>query len=80
MSSLTVRIPESLHNGLREISKREGVSINQYIALAVTEKMSVINTMDAISERKKEGKKEDLFDVLSKVKPRTLLPGDEITD
>ena len=56
MSSLTVRIPESLHNGLREISKREGVSINQYIALAVTEKMSVINTMDAISERKKEGR------------------------
>ena len=41
---------------------------------------SDINTMDAISERKKEGKKEDLFDVLSKVKPRTPLPGDEITD
>ena len=54
MSSLTVRIPESLHNGLREISKREGVSINQYIALAVTEKVLVINTMDAISERKKK--------------------------
>lgn len=80
MSSLTVRIPESLHNGLREISKREGVSINQYIALAVTEKMSVINTMDAISERKKEGKKEDLFDVLSKVKSRPPLLGDEIAE
>ena len=79
MSSLTVRIPESLHNGLREISKREGVSINQYIALAVTEKMSVINTMDAISERKKEGKKEEIFDILSKVKPRLPLPDDEIT-
>ena len=78
MSSLTVRIPESLHNGLREISKREGVSINQYIALAVTEKMSVINTMDAISERKKEGKKEEIFDVLSKVKSRPPLPDDEL--
>ena len=80
MSSLTVRIPESLHNGLREISKREGVSINQYIALAVTEKMSVINTMDAISERKKEGSKEDLFDVLSKVKSRPPLIGDEVAE
>lgn len=78
MSSLTVRIPESLHNGLREISKREGVSINQYIALAVTEKMSVINTLDAISERKKEGKKEDMLHVLAKVKPRHPLPGDEM--
>ena len=80
MSSLTVRIPESLHNGLREISKREGVSINQYIALAVAEKMSVINTMDAISERKKEGRKEDIFDVLSKVKSRPPLLGDEIAE
>ena len=80
MSSLTVRIPESLHNGLREISKREGVSINQYIAIAVTEKMSVINTMDAIAERKKEGKKEDILGVLSKVRSRPPLPGDEITE
>ncbi len=80
MSSLTVRIPESLYNGLREISKREGVSINQYIALAVTEKMSVINTMDAISERKKKGRKDDIFDILSKVKSRPPLLGDEIAE
>ena len=80
MSSLTVRLPESLHNGLRDVSKKEGVSINHFIALAVAEKMSAINTFDTINERKKRGKHSDMMDVLNKVKSRPPLPGDEMPD
>lgn len=43
-------------------------------------KMSAINTMDALSERKKKGDKENILDVLSKVKSRRPLPGDEIAE
>ena len=70
MSNLTVRIPESLHQGLRDVSKREGVSINQFIALAVTEKLSTINTHDMISQKKQKGSMENILRVLSKVKSR----------
>lgn len=77
MSSLTVRIPESLHNGLRDVSKKEGVSINQFIALAVAEKISAIHTYDTINERKQRGKQSDILDVLAKVKSRPPLQGDE---
>ena len=77
MSNLTVRIPESLHQGLRDVSKREGVSINQFIALAVTEKLSTINTHDMISQKKQKGSMENILRVLSKVKSREPLPGDE---
>ena len=77
MSNLTVRIPESLHQGLRDVSKREGVSINQFIAMAVTEKLSTINTHDMISQKKQKGSMENILRVLSKVKSREPLPGDE---
>jgi len=78
MSSLTVRIPDSLHKGLRDISQKEGVSINQFIAIAVAEKMSALNTFDTINARKQRGSEKALFDVLSKVQSREPLPGDQI--
>ena len=44
MSSLSVRLPESLHNSLREISKKDHVSINQFISSAVAEKITALET------------------------------------
>jgi predicted HicB family RNase H-like nuclease len=39
MSSLSLRLPESLHRKLRELAEREDISINQFIATAVAEKL-----------------------------------------
>jgi len=46
MSALSIRLPESLHQRVRELSAREGISINQLIAAALAEKMSAIMTAD----------------------------------
>ena len=40
MSALNLRLPDSIHRHIREIAKREGVSINQFISTAVSEKVS----------------------------------------
>jgi predicted DNA-binding ribbon-helix-helix protein len=40
MSALSVRLPNSLHNNLKEFAEREGISINQLIANAVSEKVA----------------------------------------
>ncbi|MCP4297243.1 MAG: toxin-antitoxin system HicB family antitoxin [Proteobacteria bacterium] len=40
MSTLSLRLPDSLHERVKNLSKVEGVSINQFITLALTEKMS----------------------------------------
>jgi predicted HicB family RNase H-like nuclease len=40
MSASSLRIPESLHRELRELARREGVSINQLISSAVGEKLA----------------------------------------
>lgn len=38
MSTLSVRLPESLHKKIKEIAKEEKVSINQFISSAAAEK------------------------------------------
>ena len=39
MSTISLRVPKSLHKGARELAKKENISINQFIAMAVAEKM-----------------------------------------
>lgn len=46
MSALTIRIPESLHQNLKALAEREGVSANQFIASAVAEKMASVLTLN----------------------------------
>ena len=44
MGALSLRLPESIHRHIRDIAKAEGVSINQLISSAITEKISAIMT------------------------------------
>ncbi|MCB0162314.1 MAG: toxin-antitoxin system HicB family antitoxin, partial [Caldilineaceae bacterium] len=39
MSSLNLRLPDSLHDQVRELARQDNVSINQFITLAVAEKV-----------------------------------------
>ena len=44
MSTISLRLSESLHKSVREIARREGVSINQLISTALAEKLSALMT------------------------------------
>jgi hypothetical protein len=78
MSTLSVRLPESLHKQVRELARREGISINQFVALAVAEKMSALMTEDYLEERAKRGDRARFEAILAKVKDRPPDPGDEL--
>ena len=67
MSSLSVRIPESLHKSLREISKKDHVSTNQFISSAIAEKITALETEDYIQKRGEPGSSEKFLNVLKKV-------------
>jgi hypothetical protein len=77
MSSLSLRLPDSIHRHIKEIAQREGVSINQFISSAVTEKVSALMTEDILEARAKKAKKDGLKRILDKVPERPPLPGDE---
>lgn len=52
MTALTIRLPESLHEEIKLLAKKEGVSINQFLTLAAAEKISALRT---VSYLQKEG-------------------------
>jgi hypothetical protein len=78
MSALSLRLPESIHRHIREIAKKEGVSINQFISSAVSEKISALMTEDYLKDRSKRAKKEDFKKILTKVPRRKPVSGDEL--
>jgi hypothetical protein len=53
MSTLSVRLPNSLHRHLRELAEREGVSMNQLISSAVGEKLAALMTEDYLTRAKR---------------------------
>ncbi len=67
MSSLSLRLPDSLHRHIKEFSEKEGVSINQFISTAVAEKMSALSTQSYLEETAKRGSKTNLKKLLRKV-------------
>ncbi len=78
MSALNLRLPDSIHRHIRDIARRDGVSINTFITSAVAEKISAITTEDYISARAKKARKGAFKKVLDRVPKREPLPGDEL--
>ncbi|HEY4184590.1 MAG TPA: toxin-antitoxin system HicB family antitoxin [Polyangia bacterium] len=67
MSTLSLRLPESLHRRLGEVAEQEGVSINQLISAAVGEKMAALLTEEYLSARAKHGNRKRFLGALSSV-------------
>lgn len=68
MTSLSLRLPESLHRQLRQLAEKEGVSMNQLISTAVAEKISALMTAEYLEERASRGDRAAFDRVLSRVR------------
>lgn len=78
MSTLSLRIPESLHRTLKQAAEQDGVSINQFISLAVAEKLSALQTYNLITERARHGSREKFLRAMAMVPAGDVVPGDEL--
>ena len=78
MSSLSLRLPDSLHAKIRELAASDDVSINQFIATAVAEKAAAMLTLAYLEERAKRGDRAAFDRILARVPDVPPLPGDEI--
>ena len=78
MSTLSLRLPDSLHNQLRLLANREGISINQLIASAAAEKVTALMTEEYLAERSKRGSREKFEAALAKVPDVPTTPEDAI--
>lgn len=67
MSTISLRLPKSLHQKVKELAKKEGISINQFITSAVSEKMSAFATVDYLEQRAKRADKTRFDGALSHI-------------
>jgi hypothetical protein len=79
MSSLSLRLPDSLHVKIREPAQRDDVSINQFIATAVAEKAAALLTLDYLEERAGRADAKVFDRVPSRVPDVAPVPGDRLT-
>ena len=78
MSSLSLRLPDSLHKTLRELAKRDDVSINQFIATAVAEKAAALMTVEYLEARGQRANTKLVDRILDRVPDVPPAPGDEL--
>lgn len=78
MSTLSLRIPDSLHRTLKSVAEQDGVSINQFVSLAVAEKLSALQTFNMITERAAKGSQKNFLKAMSMVPSGNVVKGDEI--
>ena len=67
MSAISVRLPDSLHTMAREIAGKDHVSLNQFIASAVAEKISALTTETYLAQRAASGSADKFRAALAKV-------------
>jgi hypothetical protein len=78
MTALTVRLPNSVHQKVRELAEREDISVNQFIASAVSEKMASVLTIYFLKSESAKGNRSDFDYFLSMVPNNAPLSGDEL--
>ena len=78
MSVVSLRLPETLHRDLRDLARREGVSLNQLIVLAAGEKAAVLRRDEEyLHRRAAQGSRAAFEEALAQVPDAPPMPGDE---
>ena len=77
-STLTLRLPKSLHGRIKELAKSDKVSINQFLVTAAAEKLSALMTQDYLENEAAQGKRKDFIQVLNAVPHTEPEPHDSL--
>ena len=78
MTALTVRLPNSVHQKVRELALRDEISVNQFIAAAVSEKMASVMTLDYLKLEAAKGSRSDFDRFMHLVPTAPAMAGDEM--
>ena len=78
MRALNINLPDSLVAKMEELSKKDGISLEYFVSLAVAEKISSWVTDGLIQDRAKRANKEKYLQVLKLVPNREPLEHDKL--
>jgi hypothetical protein len=78
-ATISVKLPPSLGNEARKLAEEDGVSLDQWVSLAVAQKISSVETAEAFFKRRSQGAEQvDLLEMLRNAPDRAPDPGDEL--
>ncbi|MBP6739884.1 MAG: hypothetical protein KA146_07820 [Leptospiraceae bacterium] len=78
MRALNINLPDSLVAKMEELSRKDGISLEYFVSLAVAEKISSWVTDGLIQDRAKRANKEKYLQVLKLVPNREPLEHDKL--
>lgn len=78
MSNYALRIPDSLFEFAKKCAKDDNVSLNQFIVLALAEKVSALKTTEFFAARIARARPDRLEKILAKTQDHPPVPGDEL--
>ncbi len=78
MSHLNVQLPDSLYKSLQTLAEQDGISVDQFIATAVAEKLAAMMTETYLEDLAKQGSREKYEAVLAKVPDVEPEPYDQL--
>ncbi len=74
-----LKLPASIKEAAARLAKEDGVSLNQWIASAVAQKVGAVETAEAFFKRRASGAKPGRLEtMLRRVPDVPPMPGDEI--
>ncbi len=79
LSTYPLRLPRSLKDKVAKVAKRDGSSINQFITIAVAEKVSVLEAEQFFANRMKEADLNTFRSLLFRSGGEPPRAGDELT-
>lgn len=80
MSNYALRIPDSLAGYAKELAREDKVSLNQFIVMALAEKVSALKTEAFFRERAERADHEKALSILDSVRKIPPIPGDELPE
>lgn len=77
-STYPLRLPVSLKAAVERLSKRDGTSINQFVVIAVAERVAAMATEEVFAERRARADREAFRRILDRKGGEPPRPGDEL--
>jgi len=78
MTTLSLRVPDSLHCAIKELASQDGYSMNQFLITAAAEKLSALETVDYLRVRAERANLDDFDRLLARVPDTEPDKGDKL--
>lgn len=78
-ASYPLKLPASVKEAAARLAKEDGVSLNQWISVAIAQKIGVVETAsDFLKQRAGKARPEDLLPFLDRAKSEEPAPADKL--